>query len=233
MQNGSVDEAKCAPVYDSSSNVIPYNSIKLDNTGVKVGNDPKGEFTEVMTITRGRVSFSERFSLFIGNITLETVIRNIVANVHQVDTLIKTMLLSILSKWIIFHDDGTLEIKGNVKLSGDVEVAKVLKVEGTSEFNNEIVANSNVEFNNTVKFTDDVTLHTTSIIGKATFNDNITVSGNIYTTGSVKALGDIMHTTIPEHYDTPSAPQIKRQDSQVDATAQQPVQQNEDMSKES
>jgi hypothetical protein len=36
-----VDEAKCAPVYDSSSNVIPYNSIKIDNTGVKVGNAPK------------------------------------------------------------------------------------------------------------------------------------------------------------------------------------------------
>ena len=42
MQNGSVDEAKCAPVYDSSSNVISYNSLKTDNAGVKVSNDPKG-----------------------------------------------------------------------------------------------------------------------------------------------------------------------------------------------
>lgn len=169
----------------------PYKVIKMDNGGISVCDTVDGEYQQVFTITSKRLTIGQQFQLFLGSLTIETVIRNIVVNVLQVDQFIKNMIISLLSKWIKFNDNGTIEIVGNVQMTGtaefkedvnfknDVNIDKTLKVEGTAEFTDDIDVSGNA------KFTEEVVLNNTKVIGKATFKNNVMVKGKIQAVGGI------------------------------------------------
>ena len=181
----------------------PFRVVKITNEGLSVATSEDGEFTAVMTVSRTRFTIGEQFSLWIGKLSLETFIRNVIVNVLQVDQLFKNIVITLLSKWFKFNDDGSLEIKGNVQMNGtakvinDFSIVKNLNVEGESVFKDDVQINNDItvsnalkvdgtsEFNEKVKMTDSVVLNNAKVIGKARFTDNVSVKGSITTYGGI------------------------------------------------
>jgi len=181
----------------------PFRVVKITNEGLSVATSEDGEFTAVMTVSRTRFTIGEQFSVWIGKLSLETFVRNVIVNVLQVDQLFKNIVITLLSKWFKFNDDGSLEIKGNVQMNGtakvinDFSIVKNLNVEGESVFKDDVQINNDItvsnslkvdgtsEFNEKVKMTDSVVLNNAKVIGKARFTDNVSVKGSITTYGGI------------------------------------------------
>ena len=199
----------------------PFKVVKITNEGLSVATSEDGEFSAVMTMSRTRLNIGEQFSLWIGKLSLETFIRNVIVNVLQVDQLFKNIVITLLSKWFKFNDDGSLEIKGNVQMNGtakvinDFSIVKNLNVEGESVFKDDVQINNDItvsnalkvegtsEFNEKVKMTDSVVLNNAKVIGKARFTDNVSVKGSITTYGGIHTRdrpGDDNGHSDEEHY---------------------------------
>ena len=199
----------------------PFKVVKITNEGLSVATSEDGEFTAVMTVSRTRLTIGEQFSLWIGKLSLETFVRNVIVNVLQVDQLFKNIVITLLSKWFKFNDDGSLEIKGNVQMNGtakvinDFSIVKNLNVEGESVFKDDVQINNDItvsnalkvdgtsEFNEKVKMTDSVVLNNAKVIGKARFTDNVSVKGSITTYGGIHTRdkpGDDNDHSDEEHY---------------------------------
>jgi cytoskeletal protein CcmA (bactofilin family) len=198
-----------------------YKVMKVDAKGWQVCNTVDGEYQDVFSITSTRLTISERFGVFLGSIPIADVVVGIIRDQLQgtwVRTVITNLIISFLSKWIDFNEDGTITVKGATSMVGNVTLTNNLNVQGTTEFNqdvnfaeeitvngkasftNEISASGmvdfagQVDFNNAVNFDEKVTLNDIEVAGRTVLRDNVKVKGDLFTKGSLRVAGGIMET---------------------------------------
>lgn len=192
-----------------------YSVMKVDNKGWQVADKVDGEYKEVFSVTNTRLTISERFSLFLGSIPMADVVVGIIRDQLQgtwIKEIIKNLMISFLSKWIDFNEDGTITVKGATNMNGNLNVQGTTKFDkdvnfedittfnGKADFTNEISASGmvdfagQVDFNNVVNFDEQVTLKEIEVTGKAVLKDSVNVKGDLFTKGSLRVAGGIIET---------------------------------------
>ena len=212
-----------------------YSVMKMDNKGWQVSETVDGEYKDVITVTNTRLTLSERFNLFIGRLPIADVVVGIIRDQLQgniIKDIIRSLIISFLSKWIDFNDDGTINIKGATSMTGNVTVTNSLNVNGTAQFTKDVnfeedtifngkadftsELNSSgmvdfagqVAFNNDVNFDGQVSMQKDmEVDGKVVLKDNVRIGGNIRTRGSITALGGIIETSNDKDVEEPTPEQ--------------------------
>jgi len=120
-----------------------YNRLKLDNRGLSVSNEGDDNFVEVLSVTNNRITFSKRFWMFIGELSLTDFIIHIIRDQLGVKQVIQNIIIAFLDKWITFNEDGSLRIKGSTFMNSDVTVINTLNVTGTTSMTGNVTLANN------------------------------------------------------------------------------------------